>query len=41
MKNWKKEFVGKAIFWKLRKELGGKNTPKHSFLIRSQEIKYE
>jgi hypothetical protein len=33
--------MGKAIFWKLRKESGGKNASNHAFLNRSQEIKYE
>jgi hypothetical protein len=41
MKNWKKEFVGEAIFWKLRKEPGGKKAPNQAFLNRTQEIKYE
>jgi len=41
MKNWNKEFVGKTIFWKLRREPGGKNASNHAFLNRTQEINYE
>jgi len=41
MKNWKKEFFGKAIFWKLSKEPESKNASNHAFFNRTQEIKYE